>query len=62
LSFPIRRRKYERFGWRWLTGIYVVCLECGKEFDYDWNQMKVVQTSGKRRRVKQKEIKAELEG
>lgn len=21
---------------------YVVCLECGKEFSYDWKQMKVV--------------------
>jgi len=21
---------------------YVVCLECGKEFRYDWQQMKVV--------------------
>jgi hypothetical protein len=20
---------------------YVVCLECGKEFSYDWQQMKV---------------------
>jgi len=25
-----------------LTGTYVVCLECGKEFAYDWKQMKVV--------------------
>lgn len=25
-----------------VTGTYVVCLECGKEFPYDWNQMKVL--------------------
>ncbi|HJS99809.1 MAG TPA: hypothetical protein VJ756_12015 [Terriglobales bacterium] len=25
-----------------LTGTYVVCLDCGKEFAYDWEQMKVV--------------------
>ena len=25
-----------------LTGTYVVCLDCGKEFAYDWRQMKVV--------------------
>jgi hypothetical protein len=25
-----------------LTGTYVVCLDCGKEFPYDWEQMKVV--------------------
>jgi hypothetical protein len=25
-----------------LTGTYVVCLDCGKEFAYDWQQMKVI--------------------
>ena len=25
-----------------LTGMYVVCLECGKEFPYDWREMKVI--------------------
>jgi hypothetical protein len=25
-----------------LTGTYVVCLDCGKEFPYDWKTMKVV--------------------
>lgn len=24
------------------TGTYVVCLDCGKEFAYDWEQMKVL--------------------
>jgi hypothetical protein len=23
------------------NGTYVVCLECGKEFDYDWKSMSV---------------------
>jgi len=42
-SFPItvrpgsRRNKAAS-----LTGTYVVCLDCGKEFAYDWNEMKVV--------------------
>lgn len=27
------------------TGTYVVCLDCGKEFGYDWNQMKVLSNS-----------------
>ncbi len=27
-----------------VTGTYVVCLDCGKEFAYDWGQMKVVVT------------------
>ncbi len=25
---------------------YVVCLDCGKEFAYDWNEMKVVERVG----------------
>jgi hypothetical protein len=42
-SFPItlkpgsRRNKAAM-----LTGTYVVCLDCGKEFAYDWQEMKVV--------------------
>ncbi len=25
-----------------VTGTYVVCLDCGKEFPYDWSKMKVL--------------------
>ncbi|MGA3125962.1 MAG: hypothetical protein ABSD13_04550 [Candidatus Korobacteraceae bacterium] len=25
-----------------ITGTYVVCLDCGKEFPYDWERMKVL--------------------
>jgi len=25
-----------------VTGTYVVCLDCGKEFPYDWNEMRLV--------------------
>ena len=25
------------------TGTYVVCLDCGKEFSYDWSEMRVGQ-------------------
>jgi RNase P subunit RPR2 len=43
LSFPITsrsaRRRSEAAG---VTGTYVVCLDCGKEFPYDWKSMKVV--------------------
>ncbi len=27
------------------TGTYVVCLDCGKEFAYDWDRMKVLSES-----------------
>jgi hypothetical protein len=26
------------------AGTYIVCLDCGKEFGYDWKRMKVVAT------------------
>jgi hypothetical protein len=29
------------------TGTYVVCLDCGKEFPYDWQQMRIIRP-GKR--------------
>ena len=51
-SFPItvrtgsRRNKAAS-----LTGTYVVCLECGREFPYDWTQMKVVSAREGDRRV-----------
>lgn len=30
------------------TGTYVVCLDCGKEFAYDWKTMRVVDSSDQR--------------
>ena len=27
-----------------VTGTYVVCLDCGREFPYDWKEMKMVRT------------------
>ena len=27
-----------------MTGTYVVCLACGKEFAYDWQAMKIVRS------------------
>ena len=47
LSFPITVRGDARrnSGAASITGTYVVCLECGQEFPYDWNKMKVVRES-----------------
>lgn len=48
-SFPITakpsQRRNEAAG---ITGTYVVCLDCGKEFPYDWREMKVVAMPRKR--------------
>ena len=42
-SFPITARVGARAKAAQVTGTYVVCLDCGKEFPYDWKQMKVVE-------------------
>ena len=41
-SFPITAKVGARGKAAQVTGTYVVCLDCGKEFPYDWKQMKVV--------------------
>ncbi len=42
-SFPITvRGKLRRSPAASVTGTYVVCLDCGREFPYDWNEMKMV--------------------
>ena len=42
-SFPltakIGKRRSEAAS---LTGTYVVCLDCGKEFAYDWQGMRII--------------------
>jgi len=32
-----------------LTGTYVACLDCGKEFPYDWQEMKVIASAAEQR-------------
>ena len=45
-SFPMTMRAGERRSKAAsLTGTYVVCLNCGKEFAYDWQQMRVVDSN-----------------
>ncbi len=47
-SFPITVRAGSRRaapGSR--TGTYVVCLDCGKELPYDWNEMRIVDAQPK---------------
>jgi hypothetical protein len=42
-SFPITSKPgHRRCEAALVTGTYVVCLDCGKEFPYDWREMKVV--------------------
>ena len=43
-SFPITAKKGARMRpvAAQQTGTYVVCLDCGKEFPYDWKAMKML--------------------
>ncbi len=44
-GFPITvRDKLQRTEAASLTGTYVVCLDCGTEFPYDWKEMKIVRS------------------
>jgi len=43
-SFPITKRSGQRrTPAASVTGTYVACLDCGKEFPYDWQEMKIVE-------------------
>jgi hypothetical protein len=47
-SFPITARPGQRRSEAAsITGTYVVCLDCGKEFAYDWQEMKFVSSRPK---------------
>ena len=47
-SFPITVKRGRRNAAALVTGTYVVCLDCGKELPYDWQQMKVVSANADR--------------
>jgi hypothetical protein len=48
-SFPVTIRGARRPQAGALTGTYVACLDCGKEFPYDWQQMRVITSSAEKR-------------
>ncbi len=51
-SFPITAKPGQRRSEAALvTGTYVVCLDCGKEFAYDWKEMKFVDVRARSRQV-----------
>ena len=41
-TFPITAKNKRHLEAAKMTGIYVVCLDCGKEFPYDWHRMKMM--------------------
>lgn len=42
LSFPLTHMGGRRSEAAAVTGVYVVCTDCGKEFPYDWGRMRVI--------------------
>jgi hypothetical protein len=47
-SFPLTiRPKSGRPATAARVGTYVVCLDCGREFAYDWKEMRVAESPGK---------------
>jgi hypothetical protein len=44
-SFPLTKRRGQKSQAASVTGTYVACLDCGKEFPYDWREMKVVEAN-----------------
>jgi hypothetical protein len=41
-TFPLTTSRGSRLAVGEGKATYVVCLTCGKEFDYDWNQMRIL--------------------
>ncbi|HLW54136.1 MAG TPA: hypothetical protein VKW06_14965 [Candidatus Angelobacter sp.] len=41
-TFPISKRGTRKTQAAGRTGTYLVCLECGKEFAYDWQKMRIM--------------------
>jgi RNase P subunit RPR2 len=47
-SFPITVRPgSNRYAKTRHAGTYVACLDCGKEFRYDWQEMKVMRSQAR---------------
>jgi len=45
-TFPITAKSGQpRADGPMTAATYIVCLDCGKEFPYDWQQMKVVSSA-----------------
>ncbi len=41
-TFPITPKRGHGIRAARLTGMYVACLNCGREFAYDWQEMRVI--------------------
>lgn len=58
-TFPQSKRGTQRPHAADRTGTYVVCLDCGKEFAYDWKNMRVM-SSREQKNYAQAHVEAEV--
>jgi predicted protein tyrosine phosphatase len=58
-SFP-RKTRASRSAAARLTGTYVVCLDCGKEFAYDWNEMTVIESASQVKHYMQSTVSKQI--
>ena len=40
-TFPITPSRRSKVSEGMRNGTYIVCLDCGKEFDYNWKEMRI---------------------
>jgi hypothetical protein len=45
-TFPLTPSRNSELSAEARRGTYVVCLNCGKEFDYNWKEMRIGSPSG----------------
>jgi hypothetical protein len=57
-TFPLTTKRGKRSPAASLTGTYVVCLDCGKELPYDWQEMKVIAANGDSSRALAKPVES----
>lgn len=61
ISFPQTQKPGQRrSGVAAQTGTYVVCLDCGREFAYDWKEMRIL-SPGKPGRFAHSHVEVEAE-
>jgi hypothetical protein len=57
-SFPFTPKDRHSCSAAGLTGTYVVCLGCGKEFPYDWRAMKIVRDDDSKPEERREAVKS----
>jgi hypothetical protein len=52
-TFPLTPSRKSQRAESARSGTYIVCLDCGKEFDYSWKEMRIVTPAPASRQAEQ---------